>query len=77
MKKLFSKEVLVSFLKSFVAQLITALALAVSILPDGTILNPEFWKAGGALALLGACIRSALSETYKRVATEKFGGKRK
>jgi len=72
-----SKEVIISFLKSFVAQLVTAIILALSVLPEGTLFNPTFWKAGGALALLGACVRSALSETYKKVATEKFGGKRK
>ena len=70
------KTKLVSFLQSFLGNLITAIAIAVSVLPDGTILNPEFWKTGGAISLLGAALRSAVKKTWQVSAPVSFGGKK-
>lgn len=71
------KELIISFIKSLLGNTITALALAISVLPEGTITNPDFYKAGGAVALIGAVVRSALSETWKKTAPVSIGGTKK
>lgn len=68
------KEVIISFIKSFLGNCLTALVLALSVLPEGTYANPEFWTAGSIIALLGAVVRSALSMTWKKTLPEAIGG---
>ena len=70
------KEVTISFIKTFIASLLTALGVALVALPDATISNPEFWKAGGMYALLASCVRSAISETWKKTMPFSLGGKK-
>ena len=71
------KDLIISFVKSFLGNAITYLALAISVLPEGTITNPDFYKAGGFISLLGAVVRSALSETWKKTAPVSIGGVKK
>lgn len=72
-----NKELAISFIKSFVGTFITFGLVALAALPEGTLLNPEFYQTGGFIALLGAAVRSALSETWKRVAPVSIGGVKK
>lgn len=69
------KEHFWSLLKTFLSGLGSAIVLAIGVLPDGTVYTLEFWKGGGALALLTAAIRSALKVVWDK-APVSFGGKK-
>ena len=68
------KTEVISFAQSFFSALVSALVLAASILPEGTLTNPDFYKTGGALALLFSAVRTAFKLTWQKTLPESIGG---
>lgn len=64
----------ISFAQSFGSALVTALIIAASVLPEGTLTNPDFYKTGGALALLFSAVRVAFKTVWKKTLPESVGG---
>ena len=68
------KEIIISFVKSFLGNFITFALVTLSALPPETFFSPDFYKSSTLIALVGAVIRSALSETWKVALPVSVGG---
>lgn len=72
-----TKEIIISFIKTFVATFITIFGTLLLQVPTDVLANPDTWKSGAIAGLLVAIVRSALSETWKKTAPISLGGKKK
>lgn len=69
-------EHILSYAQTFVSTLVLEIGTALIALPEGTLFNPEFWKAGAIIAFLHGAVRATLKVMWKGL-PPKLGGVRK
>ncbi len=67
------KEHVWSFVKTAVSGFLSALAVAVTVLPAGTVFNVEFWKDGAVFVLLMSAVRAGVKQAWTKL-PEPVGG---